>query len=447
MVKIKIFDTFEGKIKEFKPIKEGEVSIYYCGPTVYDYGHLGNFKVPVFFDLVHRFFKAVGYKVKMVSNYTDIDDKIIKKATSTNKTEKEVSEFYIKDYENNLNLLNVLPLYNNPKVSNYMNDIIEFIDLSLKKDASYKSGEDIYFDVSKIDDYGSLSKMNIEELDAGKRISVSEKKHSPFDFALWKMTDDQGIKFDAPFGRGRPGWHTECLVMINKIFNSPLIDIHGGGFDLKFPHHENERAQSKAVYNSNLANYWMHVGFMNFEDTKMSKSLGNVIAMRDLLKELNPDVFRLFILKANYRAPLSFSQEAIDTTKIEVEKYRSVKKSLNLYLATNKLNDKVGTLIESYYDSFIDALANDFNVANGLTAFDSLVKNINTSIRQKDNKSILDLKFTFDKINDILGLRLKTAEISEEILSIYSKYEEARNNKDYELSDIYRKKLIESDVL
>ena len=290
MVKIKIFDTFEGKIKEFKPIKEGEVSIYYCGPTVYDYGHLGNFKVPVFFDLVHRFFKAVGYKVKMVSNYTDIDDKIIKKATSTNKTEKEVSEFYIKDYENNLNLLNVLPLYNNPKVSNYMNDIIEFIDLSLKKDASYKSGEDIYFDVSKIDDYGSLSKMNIEELDAGKRISVSEKKHSPFDFALWKMTDDQGIKFDAPFGRGRPGWHTECLVMINKIFNSPLIDIHGGGFDLKFPHHENERAQSKAVYNSNLANYWMHVGFMNFEDTKMSKSLGNVIAMRDLLKELNPDV-------------------------------------------------------------------------------------------------------------------------------------------------------------
>ena len=169
--------------------------------------------------------------------------------------------------------------------------------------------------------------------------------------------------------------------------------------------------------------------------------------MRDLLKELNPDVFRLFILKANYRAPLSFSQEAIDTTKREVEKYRSVKKSLNLYLATNKLNDKVGTLIESYYDSFIDALANDFNVANGLTAFDSLVKNINTSIRQKDNKSILDLKFTFDKINDILGLRLKTAEISEEILSIYSKYEEARNNKDYELSDIYRKKLIESDVL
>lgn len=446
MRKINIYDTYEGKVREFKTIVPGEVSIYYCGPTVYDYAHLGNFRCPVFFDLVHRLFKAIGYKVKMVSNYTDIDDKIINRALSTDKSEKEVSEFYIKNYEEMLEKLNVLPLYSHPKVSDYMTDIIDFISLAIEKNVAYKSGEDIYFSVDSCQDYGSLSKMNIEELDLGSRISVSESKKSPLDFALWKKTVDNGIKFDTPFGSGRPGWHTECLVMINKIFKSPLIDIHGGGFDLKFPHHENERAQASAVYGSNLANYWMHVGFLNLNGEKMSKSLGNVIKMKDLLQTTDPDIFRLVILKSYYRSPLIYGEEAESSAKREIEKYRQVKKNLNLFFKTHEIKEE-GEILNEYYDKFLDSLCDDFNVANALSIFDSLIKSINSALRMNNISLLPSLKFTFNKINDILGLRLDTVSLTDDLLDIYRRYEKARLDKDYELSDALRKVLIEKDVI
>jgi len=446
-VNIKLYDTKSGKKLDFVPLKENEVTIYYCGPTVYDYPHIGNFRPPVFFDLVHRFFLALGYNVKMVSNYTDIDDKIINKAIKENKTEKEISSFYIKNNEEMLDKLNVLPLYNRPKVSETMDEIISFVQLALDKGVAYKAKDDIYFSTSSVKDYGSLSKMNLEELNAGSRIEVSDLKHSPFDFALWKKTDDAGIKFNAPFGVGRPGWHTECLVMINKVFNKPLVDIHGGGFDLKFPHHENERAQSMAVYSSPLANYWMHVGFLTMGNSeKMSKSLGNVIYMKDFLNNNDPDIFRLLILKGYYRSPLVYSEEAIETCKREVEKYRNIKKMSNLFLALNK-SDKQGQLLEEYYEPFINSLADDFNVPNALLHFDLLVKNLNQAIRSKNYESALNLKFTFDKINDILGLKLATVDIDDEILNIYHQYEKARLEKNYALSDELRLELVKKGVM
>lgn len=446
-VNVKLYDTYSGKKIDFVPLKENEVTIYYCGPTVYDYPHIGNFRPPVFFDLVHRFFLALGYNVKMVSNYTDIDDKIINKAIKENKTEKEISSFYIKNNEEMLNKLNVLPLYNRPKVSETMDEIISFVQLALDKGVAYKAGDDINFSISSVKDYGSLSKMNLEELNAGSRIEVTDLKHSPFDFVLWKKTDDTGIKFNAPFGVGRPGWHTECLVMINKVFNKPLVDIHGGGFDLKFPHHENERAQSMAVYSSPLANYWMHVGFLTMGNSeKMSKSLGNVIYMKDFLNNYDPDIFRLLILKGYYRSPLVYSEEAIETCKREVEKYRNIKKTCNLFLALNK-SDKQGTLLEEYYEPFINCLADDFNVPNALLYFDSLVKNLNQAIRSKNYESALNLKFTFDKINDILGLKLATVDIDDEILNIYHQYEKARLEKNYALSDELRSELVKKGVM
>ena len=245
---ITLFDTLQGKEREFIPLSEGKVDIYYCGPTVYNYVHLGNFRPTVTFDLLARVMREVGYEVRLVSNYTDIDDKIIKQAKLEGKSEKVLSEFYIKAYEDCLDQLNITPLYCHPKASEYITKMASFIHQLEEKGDAYQSGEDIYFRVSSVKDYGCLSKQNIKDLISGARIDVSDKKESPLDFALWKLTDDDGIKFDTEIGRGRPGWHTECVCMVNGVFQKHLIDIHGGGFDLKFPHHENEIAQSEAMY-------------------------------------------------------------------------------------------------------------------------------------------------------------------------------------------------------
>lgn len=444
---IKLYDSYEGKLREFKPIDSNEVDIYYCGPTVYNYVHLGNFRPTITFDLLTRFLKADGYHVKCVSNYTDIDDKIIKQAQKENKTEKDLSEFYIKAYEDCLDKLNILPLYEHPKASEYIDMMADFISDLIDNGTAYKAGDDTFFKVRSVEEYGTLSKQKVDDLESGARIDVDSKKQDPLDFALWKMTDDTGIKFDTKVGRGRPGWHTECVVMVNNVFHKPLIDIHGGGFDLKFPHHENEIAQSEAHNHTKLANYWMHVGFLLTDGVKMSKSLGNSILAKDVLTRHTGNGVRLFFLSTHYRAPVNYTEEGVFSYDKQAKKYENALKK-----ATYKLDlasQNAGSLIEADYEEFMNALANDLNVANALTVIDREMKEINTLNMKKDADltRLADLAFTFARLTDIIGLRFEIEPLTAEDKENFRLYNEARANKDYAKSDKYRPLLMAKGIL
>lgn len=445
--KVYLYDSYEGKEREFIPIDEDNVDIYYCGPTVYNYVHLGNFRPTVTFDLLTRFLREVGYNVRCVSNYTDIDDKIIKEAIKEKKTEKELSTFYIKAYEDCLDKLNILPLYDHPKASEYIDKMASFIQDLIDKGAAYKADDDIYFRVNEIKDYGHLSHQRLEDLEAGKRIDINSNKEDPMDFALWKLTDDEGIKFDTILGRGRPGWHTECVVMVNSVFKRPLIDIHGGGFDLKFPHHENEIAQSKAENNTRLANYWMHVGFLLTDGVKMSKSLGNSILAKDVLSRFSGNAVRLFFLSSHYRAPVNYTEENLAQAEKQVTKYISTLKRGDYLLQIQGVTSDA--IDPSDYESFMDALAHDLNMANGLKVIDKETKEINTILmsKEKDYANLATLINTYKKLLSITGFNISYKPLTEEDKKIYLLYQEARAKKDYETSDKYRAHLLELGLL
>ena len=444
---IKLYDTYQGKLREFKPIDEKEVDIYYCGPTVYNYVHLGNFRPTVTFDLLTRFLKAEGYDVKCVSNYTDIDDKIIKQAKLENKTEKELSEFYIKAYEDCLDKLNILPLYNHPKASEYITKMADFIKDLEDNGTAYQGGDDIYFSVESDPKYGSLSKQKIDDLVSGARIDVNTNKKNPLDFALWKLTDDDGIKFDTSVGRGRPGWHTECVVMVNNVFKKPLIDIHGGGFDLKFPHHENEIAQSEAHNHTQLANYWMHCGFLLTNGVKMSKSLGNSILAKDVLERHSGNAIRLFFQTTHYRAPVNYTEENLNAMDKLATKYENSLKRASVTLQLN--NIPAGTRIASDYEEYMNSLANDLNVANALSVIDREVKEINSLSAKKDDdmSRLADLVATISELYDILGLRFNLPVIGDEERKLLADFNLARKNKDYAKSDELRPILMQKGLL
>ena len=304
---IKLYNSLSNKIEVFKPIKENEVSMYVCGPTVYNYMHIGNARPVIFFDTVKRFFEYVGYNVKMVSNFTDIDDKIIKKAKEENTTEEVISEKYIKACLDDYEKLGCENDVIHPRVTQNIPNIIEFIDQLVKTNHAYQTGDDVYFSVRSIPNYGILSNQRLDELESGSRIDINNNKKDPADFTLWKKTNDDGKKWDSPFGLGRPGWHTECVVMIKDIFGG-MIDIHGGGNDLKFPHHENEIAQSMALYNNAIANYWIHNARIDLSGEKMSKSLGNVVWLKDIVNMYPPQAYRLFVLNNHYRQTINYSE-------------------------------------------------------------------------------------------------------------------------------------------
>ncbi len=447
MRNIKLYDTYEGKLREFKPIDEKEVDIYYCGPTVYNYVHLGNFRPTVTFDLLTRVLKESGYDVKCVSNYTDIDDKIIKQAKIEGKSEKELSEFYIAAYEDCLEKLNILPLYCHPKASEYIDKMASFIKDLEDTNCAYQGGDDIYFSVDCDKSYGALSKQNISDLVSGARIEVNNKKKNPLDFALWKLTDDDGIKFDTVIGRGRPGWHTECVVMVNNVFKKPLIDIHGGGFDLKFPHHENEIAQSEAHNHTKLANYWMHVGFLLTNGVKMSKSLGNSILAKDVLERHSGNAIRLFFLTTHYRAPVNYTEENLLSMDKLANKYENALKKANAKLQIQGI--KEGSLIQDDYEEFMNALADDLNVANALSVVDREIKEINSLTMKKDADMIRlsSLFITITKLFDILGLKFSLPKILEEDIALVQEYEKARADKDFAKSDELRPLLMKKGLL
>ena len=445
---MKIFNTLTNKKEEFKPLREGEVSIYVCGPTVYNYVHIGNTRPMIVFDVLRRTFEYLGYKVTFVSNFTDVDDKIIKAAEAEGITEKELTDKYIAAYEDvrrNLNLL--FPTYA-PRVTNTMDAIIKFIDNLVKSGYAYEVDGDVYFRVSKIDEYGQLSGIKIEDLVAGasERIDENDKKEESTDFALWKKTDE-GIRFDSPWSKGRPGWHTECVVMINDIFEGGKIDIHGGGQDLKFPHHENEIAQSMACHHHPIAHTWMHNQMINIDNQKMSKSLGNVIWAKDMVAELGCNVVKWFMLSSHYRNPLNLTEEVLNSVKKEVAKVDNVIKSVSLYLQVNHIANE--NYNKAAVDGMVGALEDDLNTSLALTKILDQVKKLNLAFRQKEkNDKAIAIEYqTLLKMTAVIGFVFEPRKLNAAELEIYQAWLEAKQNKDFETADKLRTQLIEKGII
>ena len=437
---MRIYNSLTDKVEEFKPINEGKVTMYVCGPTVYNYVHIGNMRPVITFDMVYKYLKYLGYDVKYASNYTDINPKITKAAEALGMTEREVANKFITAYEEDFKNYNCSNIDYRPRVINYLDDIFNFISKLIEKDYAYVVDGDVYFRVSKIKDYGILSNQSIEELISGSRVDIDEKKENPLDFALWRKTTE-GETFTSPWGEGIPGWHTECVVMINKLFGDK-IDIHAGGVDLKFPHHENEIAQSIALNNNYIANYWMHNGHININNVKMSKSLNNFILAKDFIKEHSANVIKLAFLSTNYRQPLNLTDKVFDEALIIDNKIKTVLKSAN-----NELNIKnIHNIKEEKDSTFEEYMNDDFNTPNVITLLLSLVKDLNQEIRNKGN-NILTLTNKILTITNILGLSYSMPEFTEKQKETYNNWIKAREDKDFALADTLREKLVKENIL
>lgn len=443
---IKFYNSLTNKVEPFETLEEGKVSMYVCGPTVYGYPHIGNMRPVVVFDTLRRFLTYVGYDVTYVSNYTDVDDKIIKSAIEEGKSEKELTDFYILAFQDAVNKIGSLLPNITPRVTEYIQAIISYIDNLIALDAAYEVNGDVYFRVSKIKDYGTLSGINVEDLKVGARIEENSAKESPLDFALWKKTD-VGINWDSPWGKGRPGWHTECCVMIDTIFPKHYIDIHGGGYDLKFPHHENEIAQSEATHHNKIARFWMHNAFINFGNEKMSKSLGNVIFAKDLIEKVGGAVARMVIISTHYRMPVTFTEETLEAAKQEVSKIEFAYRQLALLLQVNDVDFSAGKPL--YISNFLNALADDLNTANALMEVFNVVKLANSAIRTKTPDLNL-LNDYFKTLNDmlyVLGLNISYKKLNDDDKKLYHEYMEAKSNRDFAKSDELRAELIKRNIL
>ncbi len=444
---MKLYNSYTLKTEEFKPIKEGEVSMYVCGPTVYNHAHIGNARPIAVFDTLRRTLEAEGYKVKFVSNFTDVDDKIINKAIEEGVSEKDIADRYIKAYNDVRNSLNIIPVDVTPRVTETMGEIIKFIDTLVKNGNAYQAGGDVYFSVETDSKYGELSHQKLEDLNAGARVEENDLKRNPQDFALWKKTD-KGIKWDSPWGEGRPGWHTECVVMIGKEFDGSMIDIHGGGKDLKFPHHENEVAQSECVNNHRLANYWVHNGMLETKGGKMSKSLGNTQWAKDVINEYGSNLVRWFLLSANYRDSLIYDEETFNAAKTELNKIETALKQAEVksQIANVKLTDEFN---EDKYNQFLEQMKDDLNTPNAYMVIFDTVKLLNQSLRTKDidYNEVSKNYNAINKMLGILGIFIKKTELSTEDKDTYNKMLEAKANKDFDSADKYRTILTNKGIL
>ena len=444
---MKLYNSYTNKIEEFQPIKENEVSMYVCGPTVYNHPHIGNGRPIIVFDTLKKTFEALGYKVTFVSNFTDVDDKIIKGAKEEGISEKELTEKYIQAYNEDRRSLNADIPDITPRVTETMDDIIAFIKELVDKEAAYVIEGDVYFRVSKIKEYGALSKQRIEDLMVGARIDENSLKENPLDFTLWKKTTE-GINWDSPWSKGRPGWHTECVVMINKEFHSHNIDIHGGGMDLKFPHHENEIAQSEACFHTHIANYWIHNGMVNFDNVKMSKSLGNVILIKDFVEEHGGNVLRWIILSTHYRAPLNINNDVIENAKTEINKINTSYKQACVKLSLAEYSEE-GENISELWNSFLEAMSDDLNTPNAFSVVFETNKQLNAALRVReiDAKHVSDLVKTLESMLHVLGISLNKIVLSDDDKALYRQWNEAKAVKDFEKADLYRLDLMERGIL
>ena len=444
---MKLYNSYTLKTEEFVPIEEGKVSMYVCGPTVYNHAHIGNARPIVVFDTLRRTFEALGYKVRYVSNFTDVDDKIINQALAEGVSEREIADRYIKAYNDVRSSLNIVPLDATPRVTETMDEIIEFIDQLVKNGNAYEVDGDVYFSVESDPKYGELSHQKLEDLNAGARIETNDQKRNPMDFALWKKTD-KGIKWASPWGEGRPGWHTECVVMIGKEFNSSLIDIHGGGKDLKFPHHENEMAQSECCNHHHLANYWIHNGMLETKGGKMSKSLGNTQWAKDVIAEHGANLVRWFLLSGKYRDSLIYDDETFNAAKSELQKIETALKQAEVKAQISDV-----CFAEEYdeekYSEFLKQMEDDLNTPNAYMVIFDTVKLLNQALRTReiDWKQVEREYNAVRKMLEILGVFIDRKVLSEDDKETYRKWNEAKSVKDFATADQYRNILMEKGIL
>ena len=390
---IKVYNTLNKKKEEFIPLTPGEVKMYVCGPTVYNFFHIGNGRTFIVFDTIRRYFEYRGFKVDFVQNFTDIDDKMIKKANEEGTTVKKIGDTYIKEYYQDADALNIERATVNPRATEFIGEIIKFVKGLVDKGYAYEVDGDVYFSTKKFEGYGKLSGQNIEDLQSGARISVDERKKDPMDFAIWKAQKPGEPAWNSPWGMGRPGWHIECSCMAKKLLGE-TIDIHAGGSDLKFPHHENEIAQSEALTGEPFARYWLHSAFVNVNNEKMSKSLNNFFTAREILERYDADVIRFLMLSAHYRQQLNFSEDLLESAKASVERiYNAIGNLENLIdeVSREEMNEEEKAYLESlnkYKEKYIEKMDDDFNTADAITAIFDLIKDTNTNITIDSSKEL-----------------------------------------------------------
>ncbi|XEC94673.1 cysteine--tRNA ligase [Paenibacillus tarimensis] len=462
-MKVKIYNTLTREKEELIPQQPGKVKMYVCGPTVYDYIHIGNARPVIFFDVVRRYLEIVGNEVQYIVNFTDVDDKLIRKAEQTGMTVPEVAEKFIQAFNEDLVALGVRKATDNPRVTEHIDEIVAFIQGLVDKGFAYPSGGDVYFRTTKFEEYGKLSHQNMQELQLGIRIEVDERKEHPQDFVLWKGAKPGEIKWNSPWGEGRPGWHIECSAMARRYFGDTL-DIHGGGHDLQFPHHECEIAQSEALTGQPLAKYWMHNGYIHINNEKMSKSLGNGINVKELVKRVKPNAIRYFMLSAHYRSPLNFSDDSVAQAENSVERIRNCEQNLRHRLkALGSLaeitavpaaedaewNDR----LEAIRTGFHEKMSDDFNTPDAITALFELVSEANQYLQREvvEAWKLEALLGLFQEIDDVLGLLPPTAEeaglLDEEVDRLIVERTEARKTKNWARADEIRDLLAEQGIV
>lgn len=440
---MRIFNTITREKDEFKPVTEGEVKIYACGPTVYNYIHIGNARPLCVFDVLRRYFEWRGYKVSFVQNFTDIDDKLIKRANEEGSTVPEIAERYIKEFWTDADGLNVKHATVNPRATENIEQIQSIISALVEKGYAYQSGGDVYYRAKKFSGYGKLSHQPLEDLEAGARIDVTEIKEDPMDFCLWKGAKPGEPYWDSPWGKGRPGWHIECSAMACRYLGK-TIDIHCGGLDLIFPHHENEIAQSEAANGCEFAHYWMHNGFINVDNHKMSKSLGNFFTVRDVAEKYGYEPIRYMMVSCQYRSPINYSYEVIEQAKNSLERLYTCRDNIDFALKNAADGGEVPEFIEKRKQEFIAAMDDDLNTADALAAIFMLVRDINTLIAEGAGKTALEAcADMFDQLTGVLGLvyNRKTEALDSDIEALIEQRTAARKAKDFKTADEIRDKL------
>lgn len=452
---MKIYNSLTRKKEEFIPMVENKVSMYVCGPTVYDYIHIGNARPYVVFDTVRRYLEYKGYEVTYVQNFTDVDDKIINRANEENLTMEQVSNKYIKEALKDAEGLNVKKPTFTPKVTEEISEIIKMIETLIAKNFAYVVNGDVYFNVKSFKDYGKLSKRNIEDLELGARVEVNLDKKDPIDFVLWKQKKEGEPFWISPWGEGRPGWHIECSAMSKKYLGDTL-DIHAGGEDLIFPHHENEIAQSQCANDKTFAKYWMHNGFININNEKMSKSKGNFFILRDIVKEFSYEVVRFFILTAHYRSPINFSHELLKAAENSLDRIGICLNNLQFNIKNSNKDDitqlekEILNQIKIFRDKFINSMDDDFNTADAISAIFELVKFANTNINHDSSKEVTsEIYKEIKSLCDILGITPNNKQVEyldEEIELLIKERQEAKVNKDFLKADKIRDTLLEKGI-
>ncbi len=463
---LRVYNSLGKKKEHFEPLVPGKVRMYVCGPTVYDSCHIGHARSVIVFDVIVRYLKAKGFDVTYVRNFTDVDDKIIDKANQLGIDSQEVAERFIKEFNEDMDALNVERANIEPKATEHISQIIQFIERLIKKGFAYQINGDVYYSVEKFKEYGKLSGRRLEDMEAGARVEIDERKHNPFDFVLWKSSKPGEPAWESPWGKGRPGWHIECSAMSNEYLGE-TFDIHGGGKDLNFPHHENEIAQSEAIFGKPFVKYWIHNGFVNIDQEKMSKSLGNFLMIKDVIKTYHPEVVRLFLLSNHYRSPIDFTDQAMDEARSGLDK---------IYAFLERAEEKIGLISDQDVETgdcwqrFSEAMDDDFNSARGIGILFDTVRSTNRLLDQHQDNMSRKIKKTIQsnrsdilKIGNILGILMEPPKVYFDkkrfrgleqksidpavIDKMVKEREEARKTKDWEKADQIRKQLDDMNII